>query len=347
MRKEVTYAIVGGVILGLIVAFGVWRINSSISKDKKQNINTQSPTPKPVTPGEFKIVLDKPENDDVVTTDTVMVSGLTKPLSWITVAGQESDYIIQSDTTGVFSQEVDLVPGVNQIKATAFYPEGDAKGVKPSVTEVLVVYSSSFQTRTLPTDAPTKNDASGTSDIRAKVAQDVANTINRPKAYIGTVTDITDSTIEIKTMNSEIKQISVNSESTNVINAKGTTNKQVKVADVAIGDFIVAMGYINGNSVLAAQRILITDPVTESKVSVSQAKVASLTKKALTVNTIPDSKEDVVQPGSKTDILAIKDGKQITAKLGDIKTDDVIIYVTTTDTKDNLSVRTIFQINSL
>jgi hypothetical protein len=345
MRKEVIYAVIGGIILGLVVAFGVWRINSSIPKNKNQDINTQSPTPKSSTPGEFKIVLDKPENDDVVTTDTVNVSGLTKPLSWITVAGDESDYIIQSDTNGVFSQEVDLTPGVNQIKVTAFYPEGGTNGVKPSVTEVLVVYSSSFQTRTLPTDAPTKSEASGTSDIRAKVAQDVANTINRPKAYIGTVTDITDSTLEIKTMNSEIKQISVNSESTDVINAKGTTNKQVKVADIAIGDFIVAMGYINGNSVLAAQRILITDPVTEPKVSVSQAKVATVATKTLTVNTIPDNTEETIQPNSKTDIMAVEKEKVSIAKLVNIQKDDVIIYVTTIDIKGNLSVRTIFVVS--
>lgn len=345
MRKEVIYAVVGGVILGLVITFGVWRINSSISINKKQDINTQTPTPKPSVPGEFKIVLDKPENEDVVTNDVITVSGLTKPLSWITISAEEGDYIIQSSDNGVFSQEIDLIAGVNQIKVTAFYPTDDASGVNPSATKVLVVYSSSFQTRTLPTNSPTASDATKTSDIRTKVAQEVANTINRPKAYIGTVTDITDSTVEIKTMDSEIKQISVNQESTNVVNSTGTTNKQVKVADIAIGDFIIAMGYINGNSVLAAQRILITNPVTEPKVSATQAKVASLTKKALTVSTIFDGKEGEVQPSSKTDILVVKDGKQTNAKLGDIKTDDVIIYVTTTDTKDNLSVRTIFVIS--
>lgn len=344
MRKEVTYAIAGGVLLGLVIAFGVWRINSSISANKKHNTNFQTPAPKSSTPGEFKIVLDKPENDDVVTSDTVTVSGLTKPQSWITVSGEEGDYIIQSDASGVFSQNVDLIAGVNQIKVTAFYPADNAGGVKPSVTEVLVVYSSSFQTRTLPTDAPSGN-ASGTSDIRQKVAQDVANTMNRPKAYIGTVTDITDSTLEIKTMASEIRQISINRESTSVVNATGKTTKTVKNTDIAIGDFVVAMGYVNGNSVLNAQRILITNPVTEPKIRVNQAKVASLTKKVLTVNTIPDNIEDSIQPNSKTDIQTVKEGKAITAKLGDIKAGNIIIYVVNTDDKGVSSVRSIFVIS--
>jgi hypothetical protein len=338
MRKEVLWAIVAGIILGLIVAFGVYRINSSISGNKNHNISLSTPTPKPATPGEFKIVLDKPSDNDVVTQDVVTVSGLTKSLSWITISGEDGDYIIQSDGSGVFSQDVDLVPGINQIKITAFESAGGK-----SATNVLVIYSSSFQSRTLSTDSP-NNESSETSDIRKKVAQDVANTLSRPKAYIGTVTDITDSTIEIKTASSEIKQISANSESTNVLNSTGSTSKTVKTTDIAIGDFIVAMGYVDGNSVLSAQRILITNPVTESKVTVNKAKVVSITKKSLFINTIPDNTEDTVQPNTKTSVEEIKDGKSVSSKFNNIDADDTIIYVKNSDDKGVSSVRSIFQI---
>jgi hypothetical protein len=324
--------------LGLIVAFGVWRINSTISGNKNRGISQATPTPQPATLGEFKIVLDKPENNDVVTKNSVTVSGLTKALSWITLSGENSDYTIQSDTSGAFSQDVDLVAGVNQIKVTAFNAAGGQ-----SATEVLVVYSGSFQLKTLPTGSP-NGEASGTSDIRQKVAQDVANTISRPKAYIGTVTDITDSTIQIKTTASEIKQISVDSQATTVINSTGTATKQVKTTDVAIGDFIVAMGYVNTNSVLSAQRILITDPVTEPKINVSIAKVASVTRKVLTVNAVSDNSKDTVQPDVNTDIEAVKDGKSTPDKFSNITAGDVIIYVVTTDSKKVDTVRSIFQI---
>src|SRR5258708_22669331 len=115
MSKEVLWAVAAGIILGLIVAFGVWRINSKLSPNKKFDASATS-SPQPVAPGEFKIVLDKPENDDVVTEKAVAVSGLTKPLSWITLSGESGDYTVQSDASGAFSQNVDLVPGVNQIK---------------------------------------------------------------------------------------------------------------------------------------------------------------------------------------------------------------------------------------
>ena len=322
MRKEVLWAIVAGIVLGLIVAFGVFRINSKLSANKKAD-PMASPTPQAGTIGEFKIVLDKPENADVITEDSVTVSGLTKPLAWVTLSGESGDFTIQSDSTGVFSQAVDLTPGVNQIKATAFNPAGSQ-----SATGVLVVYSSSFVERTLPVSSPA-GVASGTSDIRAKVAQDVANTLNHPKAYIGTVTDITDSTIQIKTTGSVIAQISVKADGTTVVNSVGTTSKTVKITDIAIGDFIVAMGYIEGNSVLSAQRILITTPVTESKIDVKLGKVSDIVKKSVT---------------SKTNIEIYENGATKSAKFSDLAQTDQVIYVNTIDANDKAILRSIFVI---
>jgi hypothetical protein len=345
MRKEVLWAVAAGIILGLIVAFGVWRVNSTISGKKGNGISTASPTPQAENANESKIVLDKPEQGDVVTNNTVTVAGLTKALSWVTLSGESGDYTVQSDTSGAFTQDVNLIPGVNQIKVTAFFPAVNSGSKLPGATEVLVVYSSSFQTRTLPISSP-KGDASGTSEIRQKVAQDVANILSQPKAYIGTVTDITDSTVQIKTTTSEINQVSISADATTVINSTGTTSKTVKTTDIAIGDFIVAMGYIDENSVLSAQRILITDPITEPKITISEAKVASATKKVLTVNTISDNTEVSVQPNTKTDIEAVKDGKSVSAKFSSISVGDVIIYVVTMDDKGATSVRSIFQTNS-
>lgn len=336
MRKEVIWAIIAGVVLGLIVAFGVYRANAKMSGTKRQTAKLATPSPKPGQ-SEFKIVLDKPENADVVTTKTVAVSGLTKPDSWITFSGEDSDYVIQSDEKGTFNQEVDLTPGVNQIKVTAF----ESSGVK-SATQVLVVFSSSFQEKSAPTDSPSQG-ATETSDIRAKVAANVARTLNRPKAYIGTVTDITDSTIQIKNMESLIEQISVSKE-TVVTNSTGNTTKTVKTTDIAIGDFVVAMGYIGANSVLSAQRILVTTALTEPKLTINQAKVTSVTKNALSVNVTSDGTTDTVTPDKNTDIVAVAKGVSKTAKFITIEADDAVIYVVTADAKGVETVRSIFQV---
>lgn len=331
MRKEVLWAAIIGITFGLIIAFGVYRINSSIKPDA---VNTENTPPPKKNNSEFKITLDKPENDDVVTQDTIGVSGITKPLSWITVSGEDSDYIVQADDQGIFLQDVDLISGVNQIKITAFDPEGNQ-----SIEKVLVVYSSSFQTA--PAATPTGDaTASSDSEIRKKVQEKVANAMNKPKAYIGVVTDITDSTIQIKTTGSEIKQISTDAQSTSVVKIT-TVSKSVKLTDIAIGDFIVGMGYINTNSVLKAQRILITDPIAEPKINAVFGKITDTSKKTLTVSSLKGGQGIDITPGAKTDIELFTKGVLSRAKFASIAAGDLVIYVSDTS-GDTPVIRTVF-----
>lgn len=330
VRKELIWAGIIGISVGLIIAFGAWRISSTNSKPPETN---SSPTPAPNIK-EFKITLDKPGQNDVVTESSVTVSGITKSLAWLTVSGEKGDYIIQAGNDGVFTQDVDLASGVNQIKITAFDPKG-----AQSIEKVVVVYSAVFQEKTVPT--PTPSDTSTESAIRAKVQEKVAEALNKPKAYIGVVTDIADSTIQIKTTESEIKQISVAGDGIAVVNVKGTNNKAVKLTDIAIGDFIVAMGYVNSKSVLSAQRILITDPVTESKVEAGIGKVTETTKKSITVEALTDNQTLVVTPGAKTDIERFEPDKLTPAKLATIGPGDLVIYVTDSS-GDTPVVRAVF-----
>jgi hypothetical protein len=316
MRKELVWAAAIGISFGLIIAFGAWRINSSLKS------KTVAPTPTPTSQniGEASITLDKPEDDDVVTVTPVAVSGITKPLSWITVSGEKGDYIIQSDETGAFSQDVDLVGGVNQIKITAFDSTGNQSSQK-----VLVVYSSSFQLTTIAT--PTPGTSTSESDIRANVAEKVAQALSNPKAYIGVVTDIADSTIQIKTPDSQIQQVSIGGNGITVMNVKGTNNKQIKLTDIAIGDFIVAMGYVNSNSVLAAQRILVTDPITEPELTISMAKVTTAPKKSLSMTGIKDNTQVTITPDKNTGLESYSSGATKNIKLTAISQGDLIIYV--------------------
>ncbi len=319
MRRELIWAGIIGITFGLVIAFGVWRINSSL-KSKPAETTT---TPPPVQNQEFKIALNKPENDDVVTEDSVTVSGITKSLAWMTISGEEGDYIIQSEQSGVFEQEVDLIPGVNQIKITAFDPDGNK-----STEKVLVVFSSSFEEKSVPSPTP-DGEATGESDIKQKVAQKVAEALNKPKAYIGVVTDISDSTIQIKTnkilpgQTGEIKQIATGSEEIAVVKTTQGANKAVKLTDIAIGDFIVAMGYINGNSVLVAQRILITDPVTEPKINAFMGKGA-----------------DVIA-SKGTLVFLFEEGKVTKSKAANIEDENKVFYVTQEE-DEKTSTRSIF-----
>ncbi len=314
MRKELIWAGVIGIVFGLIIGFGTWRVRSSL---KPKLVSRPTPTPQSV--GQFKIVLDKPADNDVVIMSPVTVSGLTRPLTWLIFSGENGDYIIQSDQGGLFSQDVELVPGVNQIKITSIDSIGNQTSEK-----VLVVYSSSFQPAS--NSSATGNATEG-ADTTQVVAEKVANALNQPKAYIGTVTDIADSTIQIKTINSQIEQIAIGGDEISVVNTKGTTNKILKLTDIAIGDFIVAMGYVNSKSVLSAQRILVTNPVITPTIDISVTHFTGLSKSTLNATTVKGEQKMSFTPNKKTNIASFQNGKTKVIKLTDINDNDIVIAV--------------------
>jgi hypothetical protein len=142
MRKEILFAIIAGVIFGVVIAFGVWRANSAIKNTEgiatvSPATTTSSPTP---IKQEFGISLANPEENDVLTQTPTLFSGITKPSSWIVISAEEDDYIIKSDEQGEFSQEVELVGGANQINLTAFSNNGESAEKK-----IIVVFSTEFE----------------------------------------------------------------------------------------------------------------------------------------------------------------------------------------------------------
>lgn len=332
MRREILWASLIGITFGLIIAFGAWRINSSLNPKKDNPV----PSTTPVPTSEFRITLDKPENEDVVTSDTLTISGITKAGALLIISGEEEDSILQVEGNGSFSQEIELDPGVNQIRLTAFDPNGAA-----SIEKVLVVYSSAFPEKSIATPEPNENTTSD-SAIRQKVNQKVQGVLNKPKAYLGVVTDIADSTIQIKTTNGEIRQVSTSKEDITVINSKGTTNKNVKLTDIAIGDFIIAMGYRNGNAVLSAERILVTNPITDSTVDVKYAKVIETANKTIDVE--PGANEiETLTPTAGTDLISYLENEAEDIKLAGLDPNDLVIYVTTS-TDSKTSLRSLFLI---
>jgi len=86
-------------------------------------------------------------------------------------------------------------------------------------------------------------------------------------SYVGTITDISSGAIQIKSDKGGILQISTTSDTS-------YANK----TDLAIGDYIVAMGILEVNKVLDAKRILITSPLQENKIEVSKITIEKLSK---------------------------------------------------------------------
>lgn len=87
----------------------------------------------------------------------------------------------------------------------------------------------------------------------------------------------------------------------------------MKSSDLAIGDFIVAMGYKNGNDVLKGERILITTAVELTTRTAVFGEPSEITKKSLTL-TAASGKEWTVEFGTKwvgPELNEIEEGDRI------------------------------------
>lgn len=301
MRKEVIWAILAGITFGLVIAFGLWRINLAIKSSSQKPQITSSP--KPSSDPEFRITLDKPLNNDVVTQSPIVISGITKAKSWLVISSETKDYLVQANETGVFEESIDVVAGINQIILTAL----DTAGTQSNIG-ITVIHSPAFEKREFVQEA-----SESASTIRDKVSAKVQELLFSPKAYIGVVTDITESSIQLRSKSGEIKQISTDEKSVVVTKDSGTKITTVKFNDIAIGDFISAMGYINGNQVLDAQRILITPQIEDPKIEVVFGIASNLLSSP--------------KPTAKVSVFSFEDGKVTKIKLSDIKDEQNIIYV--------------------
>lgn len=314
MRKEVWFAVIGGIALGLIIGFGVYRINFAF---KKGSPTGSSPTPTPNN--QAGLTIAKPNYDDVITSLPQTVSGIASKDSWIVISSNSNDYVTKADEKGVFEKDIDLSGGVNQIIVSSVTQDKNI-----SSQELRLIYSTQLQT-----PAPNSQTTSSESGVREIVLKKVEDILNSPKAYLGTVTDIAEKTIQLKTDSGTIEQVSAEGEGLTIVK-QNPTAKEVKLTDIAIGDYIVAMGYRNGNHVLNAKRILITQPTPPPQIKIVFGKVKSISKKEIIIN--------------ENDKAAITS----TTKLSDKKTKagDTVIIVVGTTIKDIFTARTIFLVES-
>jgi preprotein translocase subunit YajC len=287
MRKEILFAILAGVLFGLVIAFGIWRLNSSLSSNTPNNTQDTNQQPSNNT-GELSISIAKPDNMQVFTSSSTTISGLTSPNAWVVISGEDKDWVTQADADGGFSQDVELIGGVNQMVLTAF-----DKNQNSAKTSLELVYSSEFPT---PEASPSADTSTASDSVRQKVQEKVNAASNIPYAYIGTVTDISETTIQIKNGSGDIQQIQT-ADDTTYVNTTGSSAKSISFKDVAIGDFITAMGYVNQANVLDSKRILVMEAFTNPNRVAYLGQITKIDKKTVTLK-LNDKDVDLTFPSS-------------------------------------------------
>lgn len=140
MRKEVLVAIILGVGLGALVAFGIWRANLAFSP-KKEAMETPgietSATPEPMQ--NTDLIITQPEESSVVNTDKVTIKGSATPRSTVVVITAVDQSISEADQDGSFQQDVTLDSGPNEVKIVSYDPSGNE-----SSQTLNLVYSTQF-----------------------------------------------------------------------------------------------------------------------------------------------------------------------------------------------------------
>lgn len=225
MRKEVVYAIVAGILIGLIVAFGTWRVSKIVKETPMPIAKKETLAPKIID----RISISNFTNYSVVNANPV-IKGLASPNSDIVISTEDDDYYTKANKDGEFEAEVEIPAGLSEIKINE--------------EKLLLVYS------------PQAGENS--------------------TSYVGTITDISSGNIQIKSDNGTILQISANDESSYINTLK--KNIDIKESDLAIGDYIIAIGKENTNKVLTAQRILVSSPLTENNIEVQKITIEKLSK---------------------------------------------------------------------
>lgn len=128
MRKEVIFAIVIGFTLGLVITFGIWTANKAIKQAQIEvapsELKKAEETPTP-TPTLRTLMITSPENNDLLSSEEVEITGKTVPGAFVVVIYPEGEQIAEADGEGEFSVKITLVGGANEVSLTAVDKEGN------------------------------------------------------------------------------------------------------------------------------------------------------------------------------------------------------------------------------
>ncbi len=142
MKKEILFAILIGLVMGLFITYGVYHSQRSGEVNQTtsniQELNEVAPTPDPQKNG--KLTLYNPEDESIISERSTQVTGKTLPNSFVVIFINDEPVITQADETGNFSKNVELETLANVITVYAV----DEDGAHYSTQRTIIVYADSL-----------------------------------------------------------------------------------------------------------------------------------------------------------------------------------------------------------
>lgn len=120
MKKEVLVAIISGLILGLIVTFGIFTANRSLEKQKQQSQTEASESPAASdTLINKSLTIIYPYPNALVDQPDLEISGIAWPNAVIAIITEDDEIILTANQEGAFVHSIKLIKGFNELTIIA------------------------------------------------------------------------------------------------------------------------------------------------------------------------------------------------------------------------------------
>ncbi len=135
MKKEKLILSFIATLFGLLVAgvlFYLFQATKTITPNNTKTISFVSPTPTSI-PSVF-LTVDRPKDEDVVTSKILVISGRSTSNAVIIIMTDSFEDVITPSGSGDFSTTVSINDGQNIVEIIAIAPNGESATVKKTVT---------------------------------------------------------------------------------------------------------------------------------------------------------------------------------------------------------------------
>ncbi len=136
MRKEIIIAIIIGLTIGLIVAYGVRSARLSLANHNNSLVAPTPQTANKESDSSHTIFITSPEPNSITDQDIISVIGTTSPFSLISIITNDDEVAVSADSTGTFTAKIELIGGINPISIKSYNEQGDV-----ATTTFSVIYS--------------------------------------------------------------------------------------------------------------------------------------------------------------------------------------------------------------
>lgn len=139
MKKEVLVAVMIGLTMGLLITYGIYRVQTAINQPPITDV-LDTATDSAEISAPTVIALHSPDQGAVQTGTGTIITGTTIPESFVVVFVNDKETITTSDKSGNFTHSTDLSSGTNFIKVHVIDENGNT-----ATAERVVVVSDIFE----------------------------------------------------------------------------------------------------------------------------------------------------------------------------------------------------------